>query len=133
MRSIKFWFRVGKMSIVCKIWNFLHELKFHLGLAKPSWNFNLLYRVEIFACNCNVILKRSLLFNRDKILTRLTCSNFNLGWKSPYNQPLLVIAWWQLQYNQIFSEFLICYNNTKIWETTKIFATLNKINLQKLG
>ena len=76
------------MSIIWKIWNFHSVLKFHLGLAKPSWNFNSLYRVEIFTCNCNVILKRSLLFNRDDISTRLTSWNFNPGWKSPNNQLL---------------------------------------------
>ena len=59
-----------KMSIICKIWNFHPGLKFHIGLAKPSWNFNSVYRVEIFTCNCNNILKRSLLFSRDEISTR---------------------------------------------------------------
>ena len=59
-----------KMSIIWKIWNFHPWLKIHLGLAEPSRKFNSLYRVEIFACNYNVILKRSLLFNRDEISTR---------------------------------------------------------------
>ena len=26
-------------------------LKFHLGLAKPSWNFNTVYRIEFFTCH----------------------------------------------------------------------------------
>ena len=51
---------LGKMSIIWKTWNFHPELKFHLGLAKN----------EIFTYNCNVILNRSLLFNRDEISTR---------------------------------------------------------------
>ena len=46
---------LGKVSIMCKIWNFHPGLKLHLGLAKPSWNFNLVYRVYIFICNCNAI------------------------------------------------------------------------------
>ena len=40
-----------KMSIMWKIWNFHPVLKFHLGLAKPSWNFNSVYRIEFFTCN----------------------------------------------------------------------------------
>ena len=71
-----------KMSIIWKIWNFHRGLKLNLGLAKPSWNFNSLYRAEFFTSNWDVILMRSLLFNRDEISTRLT------SWKSTYNQPL---------------------------------------------
>ena len=46
---------LGKVSIMCKIWNFHPGLKLHLGLPKRSWNFNLVYRVYIFICNCNAI------------------------------------------------------------------------------
>ena len=53
-------------SIISEIWNF------HPRLAKPSWNFNSVYRVEFFTCNYNVFLQRSLLFSRDKFLTRYT-------------------------------------------------------------
>ena len=60
----------------------------YLFLTKPSWDFNSLYRVEIFICKWNVTLKRSLLFNRDEISTCLTNGNFSPGWKAPYNQPL---------------------------------------------
>ena len=52
---------LDKKSIIWKIWNFHPWLEFHLGLAKPSWNFNLVCRAEISTYNCNVILKRSLL------------------------------------------------------------------------
>ena len=41
------------------------HLYYHLGLAKPSWSFKLVYRVEIFSCN--VILMRSLLISRCEI------------------------------------------------------------------
>ena len=96
VRSITFSFQVGKMSIIWKIWNFHPWIKFHLGLAKPSWNFNWLYWVywlyrlywNFSTCNGNVILKRSLLFNRIEISIRLTSWNFNPGWKSSYNRPL---------------------------------------------
>ena len=71
-----------KMSIIWEIWNFHCGLKFYLGLAKPSWNFNSLYRAEFFTSYWNVILMRSLPFNRDEISTRLT------SWISTYNQPL---------------------------------------------
>ena len=60
-----------KMSIIWKIWNFHRGLKFHLGLAEPSLNFSSVYRVKIFTYNCTVILKRSLLFSRDTISTRV--------------------------------------------------------------
>ena len=70
-----------KKSIIWKIWNFHHGLKFHLGLAIPSWNFSSVYWVEIFACNYKVILKRSLLFSRDEILTRCTELKFQPGLK----------------------------------------------------
>ena len=70
-----------KLSIIWEIWNFHPGLKFHLGLAKPSWNFNSVYRVEIFTCNCNAILKRSLLFSRDKISTRFKELKFQSGLK----------------------------------------------------
>ena len=46
-----------KNSITWKIWNFHLRLKSHLRLARPSWNFNSVYRVEFFTCNCNVILQ----------------------------------------------------------------------------
>ena len=68
-----------KMPIIWKIWNFHPGLKFHLGLAKPSWNFNSVYRVETFTCNCIVILKRSLLFTRDEISTRFNRLKFQSG------------------------------------------------------
>ena len=54
----------------CLVSNFHPRLKFHLGLAKPSWNFKSAYQVEIFARNCNVILKRSLVFSGDEISFR---------------------------------------------------------------
>ena len=73
--------RLKKMSIIWKIWNFHPGLKFHLGLAKPSWNFNSVYRVEIFTRNCNVILKSSLLFSRDEISTRFNELKFQPGLK----------------------------------------------------
>ena len=63
-----------KMSSIWKIWYF------HLRLAKPSLNFNSLHRVEILTCNCNGILKWSLLFWRDETST-----------SSPYNQPLKLL------------------------------------------
>ena len=69
----EFW--LEKMSIIRNIWNF------HLGSAKPSWNFNSAYRVEIFTCNCNVILKRCLLFSRDEISTRFNELKFQSGLK----------------------------------------------------
>ena len=40
-----------KISIIWKIWNFHPVLKFHLGLAKPSWNFNSVYWIGFFTCN----------------------------------------------------------------------------------
>ena len=55
----------------------------------PGWNS--VYRIEIFTCNCNIILKRSFLFRRDEISTRYTALKFQPGlknWKSPYNQLL---------------------------------------------
>ena len=61
-----------KMSIIWKVWNFYSRLKFHHSLDKLSWNFNPVYRVEIFTCNCNVILKKSFLFSWDEISTRYT-------------------------------------------------------------
>ena len=61
---------LGKMSIIWKILNFYPGLKFHLGLVQPSWNFNSVYRVEIFSCNWNVILKKSLLFSWNEISTQ---------------------------------------------------------------
>ena len=70
MLSTTFSFQVGKKSIIWRTGNFHPGLKFHLGLAKPSWNFNALYRVEIFICNCNAILKTSFLFSRDEISTQ---------------------------------------------------------------
>ena len=76
---------VKKMLVEWKIWNFHHRFKFHQGLAKPSWDFNSVYGVEIFACNCNIILRMNLLFSRDEISTRLTSWNFSPVWKSPYN------------------------------------------------
>ena len=70
-----------KMSIIWKFWNFHPRLKFHLGLAKPSWNFNSVYRDEIFTCNCNVILKRSLLISPDEISTQFNELTFQPGLK----------------------------------------------------
>ena len=58
-----------KILIIRKIWDFHPWLKFYLGLAKPNWVFNLVYRVENLTCNCNAILKRSFLFSREEILT----------------------------------------------------------------
>ena len=84
-----FHLRLEKMMIIWKIWNFLPGLKFDLGLAKPSWNFNSLYRAEIFTCNCNVILKRSYLTEM-KFQLGILSWNFNPSWKSPYNQPVSV-------------------------------------------
>ena len=55
---------------MCVVSIFHPGLKFHFGLAKPSQNFNSVYRVDIFTCNCYVVLKRSLLFSRDQISTR---------------------------------------------------------------
>ena len=40
-----------KISIIWKIWNFHPVLKFHLGLAKPSWNFNSVYWIGFCTCN----------------------------------------------------------------------------------
>ena len=79
--STKFSSRIKKMSIIWKIWTFYPGLKFHLWLVKPSWNFNLLCWVEIFTCNCNVILQSSLLFSRDKISTRYIELKFQPGLK----------------------------------------------------
>ena len=80
-----------KMSIIWKFWNFHPGLKFHLGLAKPSWNFNSVYRVEIFTCNYNVILKRSLLFSRDKISARYTELKFQPGFTCNCNVILNIL------------------------------------------
>ena len=88
MCSTKFSSRVEKNSIIWKIWDFHPGLKFHLGLAKPCWNFSSVYRVEIFTWNCNVISKRCFLFNWDEFSTRYTEWKFQPGLKSPYNQPL---------------------------------------------
>ena len=81
LRGIKISFRVGKVSIIKRIWSVHHGLKFHLGLAKPCWNFNSKYQAEIFTCNCNVILQRSLLFSRDNFSTRYTEMKFQTGLK----------------------------------------------------
>ena len=70
VRSTKFSSRIKKISIIWKTWTFYPGLKFQLWLVKPSWNFNLLSWVEIFTCNCNVILQSSLLFSRNKFSTR---------------------------------------------------------------
>ena len=61
MRSIKFLYRVVKN--IDYVEN--PRLKFYLVLAKPSWNFTSVYRVEIFTCNYSVVVKRSWLFSRD--------------------------------------------------------------------
>ena len=65
-----FYLGLKKMSVIWKIWNFHPSLKFHLWLPKQSWNFNAVYRVEILKCNCNVTLKRRLLFSWDETSTR---------------------------------------------------------------
>ena len=57
------------------------QCKFHLRLAKPTWNFKLKYRDEIITWNFNVTLKSNLLLSRDKILTRYTKFKFQLGLK----------------------------------------------------
>ena len=69
------------MSIIWKIWNSDPRLKFHHDLAKPSWNFNSVYRVEILACNFDVIFKSSLLFSRDEISAWLNELKFQNGSK----------------------------------------------------
>ena len=47
-----------------------------------SWSsINLVYRVEIFTCKCNAILKRSLLFNRDEISVRFNELKYQPGFK----------------------------------------------------
>ena len=61
MYSIKFSFPVVKNVAYMENLEFSAGLKFHL---------NLVYQVEIFTCNCNVILKSSLLFSRAKISTQ---------------------------------------------------------------
>ena len=71
--------RLEKRSIIWEIWNVHPRLKFHLGLAKPSWNLNSVNRIEIFTCNCNVILKRGLLFNQNEISTRFNKLKFHPG------------------------------------------------------
>ena len=70
-----------KISIIWKVWNFYPGLKFHLSLDKLSWNFNPVFRVEIFTCNCNVILKMSFLYSRDEISTRFNKLKLQLGLK----------------------------------------------------
>ena len=70
-----------KVSIIWKIWNFHPGLKFDLGLVKPSSNFNSVCRVEVFTCNCNVILKRCLLSSRDEIPARFNELKFQPGLK----------------------------------------------------
>ena len=70
MRMIKCSSQVGKNV------DYMENLKFHLAI------------VSIFTCNCNVILKRSLLFSEDEISTRFNELKFQPRLKSPYNQPL---------------------------------------------
>ena len=56
-----------KISIIWKIWNFHPVLKFHLGLAKPSWNFNSVYWIGFFTCNfffCQGFLSQTLTVDR---------------------------------------------------------------------
>ena len=75
-----------KYSIIWSIWTFYPVLKFHLGLAKPSKNFNSVYRVEIFTCNCNIILEDRGVncLAEMKFQLGMPNWNFNPGWKSPY-------------------------------------------------
>ena len=70
-----------KLSIIWKIWNFLTGLKFYPSIAKPSLNFNSVYRVEIFTCNSKAILIRSVLFSRDKVSIRFNELKFQSGLK----------------------------------------------------
>ena len=74
-----------KMSIFMENKEFssrVSRLKFHLGLTKPSWNFNSAYKFEIFTCNCNAISKTSLLFSRDNISVRFNELKFRPGLKT---------------------------------------------------
>ena len=77
MLVLNFHSGLKKKSIIWKIWNFHPGLKFHLELAKPSWIFKSVYRVEIFTSLAEM-----------KFQLGIPTWNFNPGWKSPYNQPL---------------------------------------------
>ena len=116
--------RMEKMSIIWKIWTIRPVLKFHLGLAKPSWKFNSVYGVGIFTWNCNAILKRSLLFTWDETATQyielkfqpgLKISIYSPRWKSSFptrvenlhnNQPLR---------NCTYCTLTIFIHNVKKW------------------
>ena len=77
-------YTLKKYNVKQHIWDLIFGRKkyfFIRGLAKPSWNFNSVYRVEVFTCACNVILKRSLLFSRDEISTWFSELKFQPGLK----------------------------------------------------
>ena len=65
-----YFFKYKQGINMCVMSIFHPRLNFHFGLAKPSQNFNSVYRVDIFTSNCYVVLKRSLLFSRHEISTQ---------------------------------------------------------------
>ena len=64
-----------KMSITLRIEKSPENLEFS-SVVEISSRVNSVYRVEIFTCNCNVTLKRSLLFSRDEIWSRFNKLKF---------------------------------------------------------
>ena len=64
-----------KMSITLRIEKSRENLEFS-SVVEISSRVNSVYRVEIFTCNCNVTLKRSLLFSRDEIWSRFNKLKF---------------------------------------------------------
>ena len=103
---------VGKMGM-WKIWCFHPGLKFHLGLAKPSWDLNSVYRAEIFTDNCSAISKRSLLFSQDEISAWYTELKFQTGLKISIWSALRVN--WIGDMDSILVSSLICERKCLSW------------------
>ena len=63
------------------IYIYIYACMFYIWTAKFLKFYHLVYRVEIFTCKCNVILKRSLLFNQDEISARFNELEYQPGFK----------------------------------------------------
>ena len=81
-----------KMSITWKIWDFHSGLRFHLGLAKPSWNFNSVYPAEFSHVTAMSFWRGVYYLDEIKFQLSIPSWNLNAGWKSPY-KPLKFVRY----------------------------------------